>query len=51
VFTNDRFPRAGNRDLTGLETSDPTEETLATRVCRGGDDRRQCDDWPGRDAR
>jgi UDP-2-acetamido-3-amino-2,3-dideoxy-glucuronate N-acetyltransferase len=35
VFTNDRFPRAGNRDLTGLETSDPTEETLATRVCRG----------------
>jgi len=35
VFTNDRFPRAGNRDLTGLETSDPTDETLATRVCRG----------------
>src|SRR5204863_3975208 len=21
VFTNDRFPRSGNRDLTGLETS------------------------------
>jgi UDP-2-acetamido-3-amino-2,3-dideoxy-glucuronate N-acetyltransferase len=35
VFTNDRFPRSGNRDLTGLETSDPTEETLHTRVCRG----------------
>jgi acetyltransferase-like isoleucine patch superfamily enzyme len=35
VFTNDRFPRAGNRDLTGLETSDPTDETLATRVARG----------------
>lgn len=35
VFTNDRFPRAGNRELTGLETSDPTDETLATRVCRG----------------
>lgn len=35
VFTNDRFPRAGNRDLTGLETSDPTEETLLTRLGRG----------------
>jgi UDP-2-acetamido-3-amino-2,3-dideoxy-glucuronate N-acetyltransferase len=35
VFTNDRFPRAGNRDLSDLETSDVTDETLATRVCRG----------------
>jgi acetyltransferase-like isoleucine patch superfamily enzyme len=35
VFTNDRFPRSGNRQLTGLETSDPTEETLRTRVRRG----------------
>ena len=35
VFTNDRFPRSGNRELTGLETSDPTEETLRTRVRRG----------------
>src|SRR5262249_44577665 len=35
VFTNDRFPRAGNRALTGLETSDPTDETVATRVGRG----------------
>jgi acetyltransferase-like isoleucine patch superfamily enzyme len=35
VFTNDRFPRAGNRELTGLETSDPTGETEATRVRRG----------------
>jgi acetyltransferase-like isoleucine patch superfamily enzyme len=35
VFTNDRFPRAGNRELSGLETSDVTDETLATRVCRG----------------
>ena len=35
VFTNDRFPRSGNIDLTGLETSDVTEETLETRVCRG----------------
>lgn len=35
VFTNDRFPRAGNLELSGLETSDVTDETLATRVCRG----------------
>jgi acetyltransferase-like isoleucine patch superfamily enzyme len=35
VFTNDRFPRAGDRALSGLETSDVTEETLMTRVCRG----------------
>lgn len=35
VFTNDTFPRAGNRELTGLETSAPTEETLTTRVGRG----------------
>jgi len=35
VFTNDRFPRAGNRELSGLETSDVTDETLRTRVCRG----------------
>lgn len=35
VFTNDKFPRAGNRDLTGLETSDPTEETLRCQVKRG----------------
>jgi UDP-2-acetamido-3-amino-2,3-dideoxy-glucuronate N-acetyltransferase len=35
VFTNDRFPRSGNRELTGLETSDPTDETLDTRLMRG----------------
>ena len=35
VFTNDRFPRSGDSRLTGLETSDPTEETLLTRVRRG----------------
>lgn len=35
VFTNDRFPRAMNRALTALETSDPTEETLRTLVRRG----------------
>ena len=35
VFTNDRYPRAGNADLSGLETSAPTEETLETVVSRG----------------
>lgn len=35
IFTNDMFPRAMNRELTGLETSAVTEETLATRVERG----------------
>ena len=35
VFTNDRFPRAGNQDLSGLETSDPTENTLETVVEKG----------------
>ena len=35
VFTNDRYPRAGNLDLNGLETSDPTDETLAMHVGRG----------------
>lgn len=35
VFTNDRFPRAMNRELTDLETSDPTEETLSCLVKRG----------------
>ena len=32
VFTNDKFPRAGNMELSGLETSEPTEETLKTYV-------------------
>lgn len=35
VFTNDRFPRSMNKELTALETSDVTEETLFTRVKRG----------------
>lgn len=35
IFTNDVFPRAMNRELTGLETSAVTEETLATTVGRG----------------
>lgn len=35
TFTNDRFPRSMNRELTGLETSDVTEETMETRVHDG----------------
>jgi carbonic anhydrase/acetyltransferase-like protein (isoleucine patch superfamily) len=34
VFTNDRYPRSGNLELTGLETSAPTELTLATARAR-----------------
>ena len=32
TFTNDRFPRAMNRELNAPETSDVTDETLRTRV-------------------
>ena len=35
VFTNDRFPRAFDRTLDGLASSDPTEETLPTFVGTG----------------
>jgi acetyltransferase-like isoleucine patch superfamily enzyme len=35
VFTNDRYPRAGNHQLTGLQTSEPTDETLLTCVEKG----------------
>ena len=35
VFTNDRFPRACDPDLSQLLTSAPTEDTLETRVCEG----------------
>lgn len=35
VFTNDTYPRAMNRDLSGLEKSDPTENTLRTTVEKG----------------
>jgi len=35
VFTNDKFPRAFDISLNGLATSDPTEETLTTRVGTG----------------
>ncbi len=35
VFTNDRVPRAFDLDGHSIKTSDPTEETLETRVCQG----------------
>jgi len=35
VFTNDVFPRAMNKEFTGLEVSGPTEETLYTTVRQG----------------
>lgn len=35
VFTNDKFPRAGNAELTALETSAATEQTLSTTVEKG----------------
>ena len=35
VFTNERFPRAGDAELRGLRTSEPTEHTLSSVVRRG----------------
>jgi acetyltransferase-like isoleucine patch superfamily enzyme len=35
VFTNDRFPRAFDRTLDALASSDPNEETLSTTVGAG----------------
>ena len=35
TFTNDRFPRAADWELTELLPSQPTENTLQTRVKRG----------------
>jgi UDP-2-acetamido-3-amino-2,3-dideoxy-glucuronate N-acetyltransferase len=35
IFTNDRFPRAANNDLTLLRSSAPDEHTLATVVREG----------------
>lgn len=35
VFTNDRYPRAFDRQPGTLATSDPTEDTLSTTVGRG----------------
>jgi UDP-2-acetamido-3-amino-2,3-dideoxy-glucuronate N-acetyltransferase len=35
VFTNDKFPRAFDPDMSGLASSDPNEETLPTIVRQG----------------
>jgi len=35
IFTNDRFPRAANWEITELMPSEPTENTLQTLVKRG----------------
>lgn len=35
VFTNDIFPRAMNKEMTALEVSEPTDETLETVVRKG----------------
>ena len=35
VFTNDLYPRSMNKELTELETSAPTDETLSTLVKKG----------------
>ena len=35
IFTNDRFPRAANSDLTGLRDSGPDEHTRPTLVRAG----------------
>ncbi len=35
IFTNDRFPRAFDPETFSPQTSEPTDETLHTTVCRG----------------
>ena len=35
IFTNDRFPRAFDPDGISVRTSDPTEDTLETKVRKG----------------
>lgn len=47
VFTNDRFPRATDPDLLGLQTSAPTAATLSTRVGDGATIGANCTIGPG----
>ncbi len=47
VFTNDRFPRATSPDLRRLRGSEPTAETLATRVRAGCTIGARCTIGPG----
>ena len=35
IFTNDRYPRAADPELSTLRSSAPDEHTLPTRVCAG----------------
>lgn len=35
VFTNDIYPRSMNAELTDLQSSGPSQETMMTRVCQG----------------
>jgi acetyltransferase-like isoleucine patch superfamily enzyme len=47
VFTHDRFPRACDPDLLDLQTSEPTAQTLWTRVRRGATIGANCTIGPG----
>lgn len=47
VFTNDVLPRAFDADGKSIKTSDPTEETLQTSVCRGATIGANCTIGPG----
>ena len=47
IFTNDRVPRAFNLNGHSIKTSDPTEETLETKVCRGATVGAGCTIGPG----
>jgi acetyltransferase-like isoleucine patch superfamily enzyme len=47
VFTNDVLPRAFDVDGKTIKTSDPTEETLETSVCRGATIGANCTIGPG----
>jgi UDP-2-acetamido-3-amino-2,3-dideoxy-glucuronate N-acetyltransferase len=47
VFSNDRLPRAFDTDGYSMKTSDPTGETLETKVCRGATIGAGCTIGPG----
>ncbi len=47
IFTNDKVPRAFDPDGHSMKTSDPTEETLETRVCQGATIGAGCSIGPG----
>jgi UDP-2-acetamido-3-amino-2,3-dideoxy-glucuronate N-acetyltransferase len=47
IFTNDVLPRAFDIDGSSIKTSEPTEETLKTIVCRGATIGAGCTIGPG----